>query len=76
MFDNHLQSNNKPHTYSMSPLVTGGGLSEITRLRDELQSKNAQINNIEEQVMQANKAIDIWKTEADDSNRKVSSYLC
>ena len=73
LFDNHLQSaGSKQHTYSMSPLVTGGGLTEVTRLRDELQNKNAQINNIEEQILQANKACEVWKNEAEENNRKVN----
>lgn len=67
LFDNHLQSSapgNKPHgSYSMSPLVTGG-LSEISRLREELQKKNAQLNKFEEQTM-------VWQKEVEERNHKV-----
>lgn len=68
LFDNHLQSSapgSKPHgTYSMSPLVTGN-LSEVSRLRDELQSKAAQLNKFEDQVM-------VWQKEVDERNHKVT----
>lgn len=68
LFDNHLQSSapgSKPHgSYSMSPLVTGG-LSEITRLREELQTKNVQLNKLEEQTVG-------WQKEVEDRNHKVS----
>lgn len=68
LFDNHLQSSapgNKPHgSYSMSPLVTGG-LSEISRLREELQSKNAQLNKFEEQTVN-------WQKEVEERSHKVS----
>uniref|UniRef100_A0A336MNH7 CSON003362 protein n=1 Tax=Culicoides sonorensis TaxID=179676 RepID=A0A336MNH7_CULSO len=74
LFDNHLQSSapgtGKPHaSYSMSPLVTGG-LSEISRLREELQAKNSQLNKFEEQVLQATKTLEVWQKEAEESNRK------
>lgn len=49
----------------MSPLVTGG-LSEISRLREELQTKNAQLNKFEEQV-------GVWQKEVEDRNHKVAN---
>ncbi|XP_063703303.1 RING finger protein unkempt isoform X2 [Culicoides brevitarsis] len=68
LFDNHLQSSapgSKPHhgSYSMSPLVTGG-LSEITRLREELQTKNVQLSKMEEQTA-------VWQKEVEDRNHKI-----
>lgn len=48
----------------MSPLVTGG-MSEITRLREELQTKNVQLSKIEEQVVG-------WQKEVEERNLKVN----
>ena len=67
LFENHLQNK---HSFSMSPLVTNN-FSEINRLRDELANKNAQMHNWEDQVMQANKAYELFKMENDEHNRKV-----
>lgn len=73
LFDNGLSHSNK--AFSMSPCLNAAGLTEISRLKDELASKNAQLINYEEQMMQSNKAYEAWKMEIDESNRKVSMRL-
>lgn len=56
----------------MSPsLMTNSSLNEISRLRDELANQSAQKFQWEERILQATKACEAWKTEADESNRKV-----
>ncbi|XP_055699769.1 putative E3 ubiquitin-protein ligase UNKL isoform X4 [Phlebotomus papatasi] len=70
LFDNGLSHSNK--AFSMSPCLNAAGLTEISRLKDELASKNAQLINYEEQMMQSNKAYEAWKMEIDESNRKTA----
>jgi hypothetical protein len=77
LFDNHLQQQTKHHPFSISPLVNHTNhhhtiSSEIGRLRDELANKNAQMINWEEQVIQASKVCEAWKSEMEEGNRKVS----
>lgn len=57
----------------MSPsLIHNPSLNEINRLRDELANQTAQKHHLEDRVLQASKACEAWKSEADDSNRKVN----
>lgn len=61
--------------YSMSPsLLNNSNLSDL-RLRDELMSQNTKQITMpwEEQILQATKACEAWKSEADESNRKVNN---
>lgn len=57
----------------MSPsLINNPSLNEINRLRDELANQSVQKRHWEERILQATKACEAWKSEADESNRKVS----
>lgn len=59
----------------MSPsLLNNSNLSDL-RLRDELMSQNTKQITMpwEEQILQATKACEAWKSEADESNRKVNN---
>lgn len=57
----------------MSPsLMSNPSLNEINRLRDELANQSVQKRHWEERILQATKACEAWKSEADESNRKVS----
>lgn len=56
----------------MSPsMLNNPSLNEINRLRDEIVSQNAKQMQWEDRIMQASKACQAWKSEADESNRKV-----
>lgn len=58
--------------YSMSPsLLNSSGLNEINRLRDELVNQTSKQMQWEDRILQASKACEAWKSEADESNRKV-----
>lgn len=58
----------------MSPsLLNSSGLNEISRLRDELVNQSAKQIQWEDRILQASKACEAWKSEADESNRKVSN---
>lgn len=70
IFDNHLQSSKQQ--FAVSPLLNSG---ELSRLRDELQTKSVLILNYEEQLVQANKTCDVWKAKVEEGSRKVSIYL-
>lgn len=72
IFDNHLQSSKQQ--FAVSPLLNSG-ISEIGRLRDELQSKNSQIQNYEEQLMKANQTCEAWKLKIEEGNRKVRFFI-
>lgn len=69
LFKSSLQSNK-----NFSPCINNS-YSEISRLREELANKGAQILNWEEQMIQATKACEAWKLESEESNRKVFNYL-
>lgn len=57
----------------MSPsMLNNPSLNEISRLRDELVSQNAKQMQYEDRILQASKACEAWKSEADESNRKVT----
>lgn len=58
----------------MSPchqISINNSFNEIGRLRDELASKNAQINTWEDQIIRATKACEAWKSELEENTRKV-----
>lgn len=55
---------------TFSPCINNS-YSEISRLREEIVNKNAQILNWEDRIMQATKACEAWKQETEESNRKV-----
>lgn len=58
--------------YSMSPsLLNSSGLNEIRCLRDELVNQSAKQIHWEDRILQASKACEAWKSEADESHRKV-----
>lgn len=62
--------------YSMSPsLLNSSGLNEINRLRDELVNQTSKQMQWEDRILQASKACEAWKSEADESNRKVCGSL-
>lgn len=69
LFKSSLQSNK-----NFSPCINNS-YSEISRLRDELANKGAQILNWEEQMIQATKACEAWKLESEESNRKVYDFF-
>lgn len=70
LFENSLHQHNKQ--FSMSPsLINNPSLNEINRLRDELANHSAQKIHWEDRILQATKACEAWKSEADESNRKV-----
>lgn len=52
----------------MSPSLLN---NELSRLRDELVNQSAKHMNWEDRIIQASKACEAWKSEADESNRKV-----
>lgn len=55
----------------MSPsLLNNSNLSDIHRLREDFASKHLS-TPWEDQILQATKACEVWKSEADESNRKV-----
>lgn len=57
----------------MSPsLLNNSNLNELSRLRDELVNQSAKQIHWEDRILQASKACEAWKSEADESNRKVS----
>lgn len=57
----------------MSPsLLNSSGLNDIRCLRDDLVNQSAKQMNWEDRIFQASKACEQWKTEADESHRKVS----
>lgn len=58
--------------YSMSPSLLNSSGLENSRLREELVNLSAKQIQWEDRVMQASKACEAWKSEVDDSNRKVS----
>lgn len=59
----------------MSPsLLNNPSLNEINRLRDELVNQSAKQIHWEDRILQASKACEAWKSEADESNRKVISF--
>lgn len=69
LFENSLHNKQ----YSMSPsLLNNSSLSDI-RLRDEFVSQTTKHIPMpwEDQILQATKACEAWKSEADESNRKV-----
>lgn len=62
----------------MSPsLLNNSSLSDIQRLREDFvnQTTKHHPNAWEDQILQATKACEVWKSEADESNRKVSIGL-
>lgn len=62
LFDNGL-------SFTKSPCINPGGMSEVDRLKDELAQKTAQLLHMEEQ---RNKVYEKWKLDVDENNRKVS----
>lgn len=74
LFENSLHNKQ----YSMSPsLLNNSSLSDIQRLREDFvnQTTKHHPNAWEDQILQATKACEVWKSEADESNRKVSIGL-
>lgn len=72
LFENSLQNKQ----FSMSPSIINPSLNEIKRLRDELAKQAVQKIQWEDRILQATKACEAWKSEADESNRKVNIYIC
>lgn len=73
LFENSLHNKQ----YSMSPsLLNNSSLSDI-RLRDDFSNQSTKHlpTPWEEQIVQVSKACEAWKTEADESNRKVSNIF-
>lgn len=71
LFENSMHNKQ----YSMSPsMLNNPSLNEINRLRDEIVSQNAKQMQWEDRIMQASKACQAWKSEADESNRKVNIH--
>lgn len=71
LFENSLQNKS---SFSMSPchqISINNSFNEIGRLREELASKNAQINTWEDQIIRATKACEAWKSELEENTRKV-----
>lgn len=59
----------------MSPsLLNNSSLSDM-RLREEFSNQTTKHNLIpwEDQILHANKACEVWKSEANESNRKVNN---
>lgn len=55
----------------MSPsLLNSSGLNDLSRLREEIVNQTVS-KQYEERIIQATKACEAWKSEADESNRKV-----
>lgn len=70
LFENSLHSKQ----YSMSPsLLNNSSLSDIHRLREDFVNQTTKHLSTpwEDQILQATKACEVWKSEADESNRKV-----
>lgn len=68
LFENSLHNKQ----YSMSPsLLNNTSLSSIG-LRDEFASQTTKLNPWEDQILQA---CEVWKTEANKSNRKVCIWF-
>lgn len=62
----------------MSPsLLNNSSLSDIQRLRDDFVNQTTKHLSApwEDQFLQASKACEVWKSEADESNRKVRFSL-
>lgn len=75
LFENSLQNKS---SFSMSPchqISINNSFNEIGRLREELASKNAQINTWEDQIIRATKACEAWKSELEENTRKVCLLL-
>lgn len=75
LFENSLQNKS---SFSMSPchqISINNSFNEIGRLRDELASKNAQINTWEDQIIRATKACEAWKSELEENTRKVGFLM-
>lgn len=73
LFENSLHNKQ----YSMSPsLLNNTNLSDM-RMRDEFVSQTTKHMSSpwEDQILQATKACEAWKTEMEESNRKVNSFL-
>lgn len=65
-------SANASKQYSMSPaLLDNSSLNVINQLRGELAFQSANKTQWEDQIMLASKACEVWRTQADASNRKV-----
>lgn len=54
-------------------MLNNPSLNEINRLRDEFVNQSAKQIHWDDRMMQASKACEVWKSEADESNRKVFS---
>lgn len=62
----------------MSPsILNNSSLSDIHRLREDFVNQTTKHLSTpwEDQILQATKACEVWKSEADESNRKVCAYL-
>lgn len=63
----------------MSPsILNNSSLSDIHRLREDFvnqTTKHLSTPMWEDQILQATKACEVWKSEADESNRKVGVYF-
>ncbi|XP_046394378.1 RING finger protein unkempt [Ischnura elegans] len=57
---------------SLSPSLGSNSLSEIHRLREELNSSRAKLASWDDRIGQARTACEAWKREAEESNRKAS----
>lgn len=67
LFENSLHNKQ----YSMSPSLLNNSSLNSIGLRDEFASQTTKLNPWEDQFLQATKACEVWKTEANKSNRKV-----
>lgn len=69
LFENSLHNKQ----YSMSPSILNSSSLSDMRLRDDFVSQTSKHISIpwEDQILQASKACEAWKSEADESNRKV-----
>lgn len=71
----NLSPNSRNHnSFGMSPV--GGGVNnsnnlEMVRLREELSSSRAQLNQWEDRLNQARTACEAWQREAEESGRKL-----
>lgn len=71
LFENSLHNKQ----YSMSPsLLNSSNLSDIHRLREDFVNQTTKhlSTTWEDQILQATKACEVWKSEADESNRKAT----
>lgn len=58
--------------YSMSPsLLNSSGLNDIRCLREDIVNQSNKQINWEDRMIQASKVCEAWKSEADESHRKV-----